>query len=54
MKTSVDRSTKILYDRDYQLWLEETLKQLRSQEFDQVNWGNLLDELESMGKTINE
>ncbi len=50
MKASVDRSTRILYDQDYQLWLEETLKQLRSQEFDQVDWGNLLDELESMGK----
>lgn len=39
-----------LYDRDYQLWLETTLQQLRSGNFAQVDWQNVLDELESMAK----
>ena len=50
MKTSTDRTTSTLHDRDYQLWLETTIQQLRSGEFTHVDWSNLLDELESMGK----
>ena len=39
-----------LYDRDYALWLEMTIEQLRQQNFDQVDWENVLDEFESMSK----
>ena len=39
-----------LYDRDYALWLETTIEQLRQQNFDQVDWENVLDEFESMSK----
>ena len=42
--------TTSLYDRDYALWLETTIEQLRQQNFDQVDWGNVLDEFESMSK----
>ena len=42
--------TTSLYDRDYALWLETTIEQLRQQNFDQVDWENVLDEFESMSK----
>ena len=42
--------TTSLYDRDYVLWIETTIEQLRQQNFDQVDWENVLDEFESMSK----
>lgn len=48
MKTQTDRIT--LYDRDYQLWLETTIQQLRAGQFSSVDWENLFEELESMGR----
>ncbi|NEO17285.1 MAG: DUF29 domain-containing protein [Moorea sp. SIO4G2] len=50
MKISTAPNTSRLYDHDYQLWLEATIKQLRSGDFTHVDWENLLDELESMAK----
>lgn len=50
MKTSTEQNTSTLYNKDYHLWLETTIQQLRSREFTHVDWENLLDELESMGK----
>ncbi|MEQ9549976.1 MAG: DUF29 domain-containing protein [Coleofasciculus sp. G3-WIS-01] len=50
MKTSTEQNTSTLYHKDYHLWLETTIQQLRSREFTHVDWENLLDELESMGK----
>ncbi|MEA5510923.1 DUF29 domain-containing protein [Crocosphaera sp. UHCC 0190] len=41
-------STEKLYDQDYQLWLEITLEQLRNSEYSQVDWENLLEEIEGM------
>lgn len=42
--------TKQLYDQDYQLWLEETLEQLRQGKYSQVDWENFLEEIEGMTK----
>ncbi|TRV44448.1 MAG: DUF29 domain-containing protein [Microcystis panniformis Mp_MB_F_20051200_S9] len=39
-----------LYDRDYQLWLENTINQLRQGDFQAVDWQNLLEELADLGK----
>jgi hypothetical protein len=39
-----------LYDRDYHQWLQETVEALRNRDFDQIDWDNLIEELESMGK----
>ena len=39
-----------LYDRDYQLWLENTINQLRQGDFQGVDWQNLLEELADLGK----
>ena len=40
-----------LYDRDYQLWLENTINQLRRGDFQAVDWQNLLEELADFGKS---
>lgn len=39
------------YDRDYCLWLEETIGQLRDQQFAQLDLFNLIEELEGMSKS---
>jgi len=40
-----------LYDRDFYRWLEVTTAQLRAQQFQQVDWENLLEEIESLGRS---
>jgi hypothetical protein len=51
MPTDQQNQTKSLYEMDYQLWLEETVEQLRSHKFDQIDWENLIEEIESLGKS---
>jgi len=41
---------KPLYEVDYLRWVETTLDRLRSRDYDNVDWDNLLDEIEEMGK----
>ena len=41
---------KTLYDQDFALWVEETVKQLKSGNFSQVDLKNLIDEVESLAK----
>ena len=40
-----------LYNRDFALWIEETVKQLKSGNFSQVDLENLIEEVESLGKS---
>ena len=40
-----------LYDRDYYLWLETTAKQLREGRLSEVDRANLIEEIESMGRS---
>lgn len=39
-----------LYDRDYYLWLETTVKLLREHRFDKLDINNLVEELEGLAK----
>ncbi|MEQ8969406.1 MAG: DUF29 domain-containing protein [Coleofasciculus sp. C1-SOL-03] len=39
------------YKTDYYQWIQETINQLRERNFNQVDWNNLIEELESMGKS---
>jgi hypothetical protein len=43
--------TKILYEIDYNQWVNETVQQLRERKFDGVDWDNLIEEIEDMGKS---
>ena len=41
---------KTLYDSDFALWLEATVKQLKSGDFSGIDLENLIDEVEALGK----
>ena len=43
-------SVKTLYDQDFALWIEETVKQLKSGDLSQLDLENLIDEVESLAK----
>ena len=42
---------KNLYDQDFALWIEKTVKQLKSGNLSQVDLENLIEEMESLGKS---
>ncbi len=44
------KSTLPLYDTDYQLWLEQTIAQLQTQDFSHIDLENLIEEIKSLGK----
>ncbi len=42
---------KTLYDSDFILWIEETVRQLKAGDFSQIDLDNLIEEVESLGKS---
>ena len=53
MKTPIIQpATQTLYDQDYYLWLRTTINQLRAGQFSSVDLDNLLEELETMGRSL--
>jgi hypothetical protein len=46
------QSLKELYEKDFYLWLQENLRLLKNRELDLVDWENLLEEIEDMGKSL--
>jgi len=44
------QNLKELYEKDFYLWVMENLKLLKNREYDLVDWGNLLEEIEDMAK----
>lgn len=40
-----------LYDRDLQLWIEQTIQQLRNREFESLDIEHLIEELIDLGKS---
>ena len=51
MVTSTQPTTQTLYDQDYYLWIRTTINQLRTGEFSAIDLENLLEELETMGRS---
>ncbi|WP_071187797.1 DUF29 domain-containing protein [Trichormus sp. NMC-1] len=51
MVTSTEPTTQTLYDQDYYLWLRTTINQLRTGQFSAVDLDNLLEELETLGRS---
>jgi hypothetical protein len=51
MIETVKTPPKNLYEADYLQWLETNLDNLRNQNYTQVDWENLLEEIEYMGKS---
>lgn len=42
---------KELYDRDFNLWVEQTKLKIQNRDFENMDWDNLLDEIDDMGKS---
>lgn len=43
--------TKKLYETDFNLWLEATAQLLRERQFNQIDYDNLIEEIEDMGNS---
>ncbi|MGD1903177.1 MAG: DUF29 domain-containing protein [Geitlerinemataceae cyanobacterium] len=41
----------LLYERDRARWLEATLQRLRDRDYDNIDWDNLLEELDDMARS---
>ncbi|NJL89781.1 MAG: DUF29 domain-containing protein [Coleofasciculaceae cyanobacterium SM2_1_6] len=51
MEFQVKSKPLLLYDADYQLWLECTVAQLKGQDFGNLDLENLIEEIESLGRS---
>ncbi len=40
-----------LYETDFALWIEQTVQLLRSAKFEEVDWENVIEEIESLGRS---
>jgi Domain of unknown function DUF29 len=49
--SSQPQFNQILYDQDFYLWIQTTAKLLKEHRFDDVDWANLIEEIESMGRS---
>ncbi|MGK7956909.1 MAG: DUF29 domain-containing protein [Crocosphaera sp.] len=50
MTTEFTEKTKCLYNTDYYLWLQQTAKSLANRNVNALDWDNLLEEIESLGR----
>lgn len=42
---------KKLHDHDFNLWIEEVKERIKNQNFEDMDWDNLLDEIDDLGKS---
>ena len=46
----MSQTSKTLYDKDFVRWVEVTVARLKDGDFSQIDWENLIEEVESLGK----
>lgn len=49
MKTILTTSSPVLYDEDFNLWINSTIELLQQKRFDELDIKNLIAEVASMG-----
>ncbi len=49
--TKILENPKTLYDEDLQMWIEQTIHQLKNREFEALDLENLIEELIDLGKS---
>ena len=49
MQTDVKSSLKQIYEEDFVLWVDETVKQLKEQDIVNLDWEHLIEEIEALG-----
>ncbi|BAZ43928.1 hypothetical protein NIES4102_09310 [Chondrocystis sp. NIES-4102] len=40
-----------LYNQDFNLWIQKTVSDLKNKDMKAIDWSNLIDEIEGMGKS---
>ena len=50
MVSKLKQLTKNLYDTDYNLWVEETVKKLQAKDFDALDLENLIEEVSDLSR----
>lgn len=45
------KNIKELYNRDFYLWVEATKQAIQNKDFEHMDWDNLYDEVDDMGKS---
>lgn len=50
MVAGSQKNQETLYEKDYNLWVLETIKKLENKEFNAVDWDNLLEELSDLSR----
>jgi hypothetical protein len=50
-KLKIMINLKQLHDRDFSLWIEKTKEAIQNKDFENMDWDNLLDEIDDMGKS---
>lgn len=51
MTTELQSDQSNLYETDYLAWIEKTAEQLKQRDFSSVDWENLIEEIEDMGRS---
>jgi hypothetical protein len=51
MVTQLEPQPKTLYDTDYNLWVQQTVKLLQEGNFNQIDLENLIEEVMSLGRS---
>ena len=51
MTTELDANRQSLYEADYLKWIETTAQKLRVRDYSSVDWENLIEEIEDMGRS---
>jgi len=51
MTTELNAQRQSLYETDYVKWIETTVEQLKQQNYDAIDWENLIEEIEDMGRS---
>ncbi len=47
----MDSNLKQLHESDFNLWVEQTKEAIQNRDFENIDWDNLLDEIDDMGKS---
>ncbi len=49
MQADLKVSLKQLYEKDFVLWVDETVQQLKNKDVDNLDWEHLIEEIEALG-----
>jgi len=54
MTAELNAQRQSLYETDYLKWIDTTIDQLKQQNYADIDWENLIDEIEDMGRSARK